>query len=587
VAPEVERKLAAILSADVVGYSRLMALDEAGTIGSVKAHRDLIAALTRRHGGRVVDALGDNVLADFPSAVDAVLCGVAIQKQLAARSAELPRSKRMLWRLGITLGDVVVDGERIYGEGVNLAARIQELADPGSVTISGAAFDHVEGKFGLRCVDLGEHEVKNVPRPLRVYRVETSAEYQEETAFSVPGFSGRPTIAVLPFDNMSGDPEQEYFADGIVEDLITRLSCWRLFPVIARNSSFTYKGRSVDVQRVSRELGARYVIEGSVRRAGDRVRITAQLIDATAGHHVWAQRYDREHADVFAMQDELCELVVGSLHEELVGSEHQRAMANPSWDLDAWDCWLRGVRHFYDGTEQNILDSRDLFERALELDPGCARAHAWLSFALYDCVRNGWGEAPGKMREAMVREAERAYELDCHDPSAITALGMARWIQGRTDAGIELLESAVAMDPCWPDLLLTLGGFLAVSGRAEEAIHHAERAIRLSPCNPNPTRALFNLALAQFAAGRDGDCVETLRRLQARRTDDPFAQVLLAAAEAHSESGRAERILSELSEVLPGVTLALVRAHPVLATADPTFVDRLVDGLRRAGMEAS
>jgi TolB-like protein len=585
VAPEIERKLAAILSADVVGYSRLMALDEAGTIGSVKAHRDLIAALIRRHGGRVVDASGDNVLADFPSVVDAVLCGVAIQKEFAARNAELPSSKRMLWRLGITLGDVVVDGERIYGEGVNLAARIEGLADPGSVTISRTAFDHVEGKLGLRCVDLGEHEVKNVPRPVRVYRVEASAEHQEEAALTVPGFSGRPAIAVLPFDNMSGDPEQEYFADGIVEDLITRLSCWRLFPVIARNSSFTYKGSSVEMQRVSRELGARYVIEGSVRRAGSRVRITAQLIDATTGHHVWAQRYDREHADVFAMQDELCESVMGSLHEELIESEHQRATGNPSRDLDAWDCWLRGVRHFYGGTEQDILESRVLFERTLTLDPECARAHAWLSFALYDCVRNGWGEAPEEMREAMVREAERASELDFHDPSAVTALGMARWIQGRTDSGIELLESAVEMDPCWPDLLLTLGGFLAVSGRAEEAIRHTERAIRLSPCNPNPTRAFFNLALGQFAAGRDGDCLETLRRLRVRRTDDPFAQVLLAAAEAHHESGRAEPAQSELSEVLPGITLSLVRAHPVLATADPAFVDRLVDGLRKAGVE--
>jgi adenylate cyclase len=324
-----------------------------------------------------------------------------------------------------------------------------------------------------------------------------------------------------------------------------------------------------------------------VRRAGRRVRITAQLIDATTGHHVWAERYDREHADVFAMQDELCESVMGSLHGELVESEHQRATSKSFPDLDAWDCWLRGVRLFYGGTEQNILESRSLFERALELDPGCARAHAWLSFALYDCVRNGWGEARERVQEAMVREAERACELDFHDPSSVTALGMARWIQGRTDVGIELLETAVEMDPCWPDLLLTLGGFLAVSGRAEEAIRHTERAIRLSPCNPNPTRALFNLALAQFAAGRDAECVETLGRLHARRTDDPFGQVLLAAAEAHRAGGRAERGLSELTRVLPGLTLSLVRAHPVLATADPAFVDRLVDGLRKAGVEES
>ena len=316
-----ERKLAAILSADAVGYSRLMADDEAETVETIKAHKGLMGGLIRQHAGRVVDAVADDLMADFPSVVDAVACSVAIQSELATRNRDLAPTRKMLFRIGVNLGDVIVDQRRIYGDGVNIAARIQALADEGGVSISGTAFDQVEGKLGLEFDDLGQHQVKHIPRAVRVYRVRVTEAHEEATSQTVPGFSGRPAIAVLPFDNLSGDPDQEYFADGLVEDLITRLSTWRRFPVIARNSSFVYKGSAVDVRQVSQELGVRYVVEGSVRKDGDRVRISAQLVDATTGHHVWADRFDRKLQDVFALQDEITEAIASSMHPDLSRSE--------------------------------------------------------------------------------------------------------------------------------------------------------------------------------------------------------------------------------------------------------------------------
>ena len=361
-----KRKLTAILSADVVGYSRLMADDESATIRTLGDYREEIAVLIRQHRGRVVDTAGDSLLAEFPTATDAVSCAVEIQGVLKVRNAAVLQDRRMEFRVGVHLGEVRVEGDRIYGDGVNIAARLEALAEPGGICISRTVHDQVESKLDLRCKDLGEQSLKNIPKPVPVFRVRIGAEpgaakaeprprsrvlvvagvllvlvagswalwnlagdrstspeaaISEErlTAeeLSVPGFSGAPAIAVLPFDNLSGDPEQEYFADGMAEDLITRISAWRWFPVIARNSSFVYKGQAVDVKQVSRELGVRYVVEGSVRKGGDRVRISAQLIDATTGHHVWAETYDRELRDIFAVQDEITDSIVMAIRPEL------------------------------------------------------------------------------------------------------------------------------------------------------------------------------------------------------------------------------------------------------------------------------
>jgi adenylate cyclase len=365
-----DRKLAAILSADVAGYSRLMAEDEEGTIRTLSKYRDEVGILVPSHRGRLVDFTGDEFLAEFPSALEAVRCAAEIQRVIRAQSADRPSERRMEFRIGVHLGDIRVEGERIYGDGVNLAARLRALAEPGGICISGTVHEQVEGKLDLGYEDLGEQQVKNIPRPVRVYRI----RFEEETRpsdvpvpgmeeLTVPGFGSAPAIAVLPFDNLSGDPEQEYFADGIAEDLITRLSAARRLPVIARNSSFVYKGEPVDVKKVSRELGVRYVVEGSVRRAGDRVRISAQLIDAASGAHVWAETYDRELRDIFAVQDEITESIVGSIHPALATAEMARAVRTKPRDLDAYDHGTRGFWHLSRLTKDDSARARLLFKR--------------------------------------------------------------------------------------------------------------------------------------------------------------------------------------------------------------------------------
>ena len=368
----IERRLAAVLNADVVGYSRLMAQDELSTLQTLKVSIDLMGGLIRQHGGRVVDAVGDNVLAEFRSAVDAVACAADVQQQFEARNADLPPERRMLFRIGIDLGDLIVDGDQIAGDGVNVAARIQALAEPGSVSISGKVFEQVEGKLPLAFADQGEQQVKNIPKPVRVFRVHLGTPRESERAASpeltVPGFAGRHALAVLPFTNLSHDPEQEYFADGLAEDLITRLSALRLFPVIARNSSFVYKGGAVDAQAVSRALGVHYVVEGSVRKAGDRVRVSVQLIDATTGLHVWAERYDREISDVFALQDEVTETIVASLGPALSRAEIRRVRHRPPEKLDAWDCAQRGLWHLFQYTKADIVEAQSWLNRAIALE---------------------------------------------------------------------------------------------------------------------------------------------------------------------------------------------------------------------------
>ncbi|MBW1686872.1 MAG: adenylate/guanylate cyclase domain-containing protein, partial [Deltaproteobacteria bacterium] len=380
----IERRLAAILCVDAVGYSRLMAEDEVATVRTLEAYREEMAALVRQHHGRVVDSPGDNLLAEFPSATEAVGCAVELQRVFEARNRARPAERRMAFRMGVHLGEVMAEGERIYGDGVNIAARLEGLAEPGGICISGAVHEQVESKLEAGFQDLGQQSLKNIPKPVRAFRVDTGSEAGtpqsvprsgrrallaagvllllvvaglqvwrlergrsgapeaaapeaplSDEELTVPGFSGAPAIAVLAFDNLSGDPEQEYFADGIAEDLITRLSGWRWFPVIARNSSFTYKGQAVDVKQVSRELGVRYLVEGSVRKWGDRVRISAQLIDATSGHHLWAETYDRELRDIFALQDEITLAVVSAIRPELHRAERGRTLRKRPQNLDA------------------------------------------------------------------------------------------------------------------------------------------------------------------------------------------------------------------------------------------------------------
>jgi adenylate cyclase len=359
--------LVAILAADAVGYSRLMEADENGTIQMLETCRRSVDGLVASHHGRVFGSAGDSVIAEFTSPVEAVGCAADIQEALERRNADLPEDRRMRFRIGVNLGDVVVKGDNLLGDGVNIAARLQVLADPGGIFLSGTMSDQVDGKLDLEFDDLGDREVKNIAKPVHVYRVrvdrtEMSRDSQDTPASRSLPFPDKPSIAVLPFDNMSGDPEQEYFSDGITEDLIPALSNIRWFFVIARNSSFSYKGRAVDVTRVGKELGVRYVLEGSVRRSGDRIRITAQLIEATTDNHVWAERYDRNFDDIFDLQDEMRETIVGAIESELGAAERARAARKPPERLDAWDACQRGLWHMWQFGAEDNRKARQLFE---------------------------------------------------------------------------------------------------------------------------------------------------------------------------------------------------------------------------------
>ena len=403
-AETVERRLAAILSADVVGYSRLMAEDEAATLRTLTAYREEIGLLVRQHRGRVVDAPGDNLLAEFPTALDAVQGAVEIQREIQARNADLPGDRRMEFRIGVHMGDVSVEDDKLYGDGVNIAARLEGLAKPGAVCISGTVYEQVEKKLNVDLEDLGEQRLKNITRPVQVYGVKlvlpgadgdlAEAALPGMDELTVPGFGGRPAIAVLPFDNLSGDPEQEYFADGLAEDLITRLSAWRLFPVIARNSSFVHKGQAVDVKRVSRELGVRYLVEGSVRKGGDRVRISAQLIDATTGGHIWAERYDRGIQDIFALQDEITDAIVASIHPEVWKAERERVARREPQDLDAWECFVRASWHQLRFTKEDCAKARLLLEQASRQDPEVSWYLSSLAWTHHSDVLYQWSDVP-------------------------------------------------------------------------------------------------------------------------------------------------------------------------------------------------
>jgi adenylate cyclase len=582
----VQRRLAAILNADAVGYSRLMARDEKGTLETLKAHLNLMGGLVRQHGGRVVDAVGDNLLAEFPSAVDAVACAVEVQRQLATRNAELPAECRLLFRVGINLGDLIVEGERVVGDGVNVAARIQTLAVPGGISVSETIFQQVENKLPIELEDLGEQTLKNVPKPVRVFRVGLPSAPPDGSAaapgsFSVPGFAGRHAIAVLPFENLSGDSEQDYFADGIAEDLITAISTLRLFPVIARNSSFVYKGKAVDVKRVSRELGVRYVVEGSVRKAGSRVRVTAQLIDASSGHHVWADRYDRELQDIFALQDEIMETIIASLGPALSRAEIRRAMRRPPENLDAWDCIQRSLWHIFRYTKDDVVEAQSWLRRAIELQPHSSAAFGLMAIShIFEFIYQ-WSESPAESGEAAVREAERSVELDEDQPVALTALGFACSVTGRYERAIAMLERAIGLNPssalaCW-----ALGGALTPAGRPEEAIPMIEKAIRLSPHDPWMHEFLFNLGGAQYLAGRYEEAAASARRSLDRKSDQPGVYRLLAAA--CGQLGRrdeARAALEALLRLVPDFSAAKLRIF-----LPPDVVERYLEGLRKAGWE--
>jgi TolB-like protein/cytochrome c-type biogenesis protein CcmH/NrfG len=477
------RRLAAILAADVVGYSRLTEQDEAGTLAALKIRRsEVLQPLVSGHHGRIVKFMGDGVLVEFASAVDAVECAVQLQQGMEAGNADLPEDRRIRLRIGVNLGDVLVEGSDIYGDGVNIAARLEAFADPGSVIISQTVFSHIRGKVKVGFDDLGEQRFKNIDQPVQVYRVQFGAR----TAEPNPSIPDKPSIAVLPFANMSGDPEQEYFCDGLTEDIITELSRFRQLLVIARNSSFQYRGKNVDVKRIGRELSVRYLVEGSIRRVADRARITAQLIDAALGNHLWADRYDRNLQDVFAVQDEVTRTIVATLAIRLEDEGLTVAKRKLPGSMDAYDHWLRGKKCLDRWTRQANEEARFFFEKAIELDPSYARAHSGLALT-YEWAHyySAWGGDNVALRQRAEDLAQEAARLDPTDHVPHLTLAWIHHERRDFQRARRYLDQAEALNPNDADMLIAKAMILSSYGEPEAALELARSAIRLNPRHPD------------------------------------------------------------------------------------------------------
>ena len=503
-----ERRLAAILSADVVGYSRLMGANESGTLARLKAHREeIIDPTIAGYRGRIVKLMGDGVLVEFASVVDAVQCAAVIQTAMADRNAGVAEEQRFELRIGINLGDIIVDGDDIYGDGVNVAARLQEMSEPGRTCVSGVVFESVKDKLDLGFRDLGPQRVKNIAEPIHAFQVRddpTGATAAAPTKDSQPH---RPSLAVLPFANLSGNPEEDYFADGMTEDLITEFSRFQELIVIARNSVFVYKGRAVKVQEVGRELGVRYVLEGSVRKAGTRVRITAQLVEAASGHHLWAERYDREIDDVFAVQDEVTRMIVATLAGKLDATERRRARAaaERTDNLEAYDLVLRGREIWLRSTPEDNLAARTLYEKAIELDPDYARAYAGLAWTY---LEEGWTTGSEAAHDRALSYARKGVRINPASHSNYLTLGWVCLANGLTDQAADAIERGIELNPNDSDGLGMLAYALCMQGKPDEAIARFDEATRINPIMRPYRNAVA--AIAHFVARRYQDSVEAV-----------------------------------------------------------------------------
>ena len=582
-----KRKLTALLSADVEGYSRLMGDDEEATILTLTSYREVMTALIQQHGGRVVDSPGDNLLAEFASAVDAVQGAVAIQRELKTRNAELPPHRQMEYRIGINVGDVLVEGERIYGDGVNIAARLESLADGGGICISGTAYDQVKNKLSLGYEYQGEQTVKNITDPVRVYKIgrksETAISSMSEEQAAMHPVPEKPSLAVLPFINMSRDPEQEYFSDGMTEDIITALSRIRWFFIIARNSTFAYKGRAVDVRKVAKELGVRYVLEGSVRKAGSRVRVTAQLIDGDTGKHVWANRYDREFDDVFSVQDELTETIVGALDPELGKAERERAKAKRPENLDAWDVYQRGLWHLYHYTKEDIEKAQQLFRQATLLDPNLGVAFSGLAEAFYFSLVYGHSDAPEHDREEALVAARTAVELDGEDAVAHCTLGRIYYVRREHDLAIAELQTALELNPSLAWAHYGVGAALVFSGRAREALPFLQTAMKLSPRDPNMGSFLVRMADAYLFMRNYDEAIAWAKKALRQPGFQWSRYAVLVSALGHlGRLEEANRALQELRTRRSDFSIDFVQATHLIADADD--MSHYLEGLRKASV---
>jgi len=617
-----KRKLTAILSADVKGYSRLMGEDDKATVRTITAYREVITEIVQKHRGRVVDSPGDNILAEFASVIDAVGSAVEIQEELETRNAELPEDRKMEFRIGINLGDVIQEGERIYGDGVNVAARVESLADPGGICVSGTVFDQIESKLPLGYEYLGEQSVKNISKPVRIYKAlmdpeavgkvigEKRAEPRrgqrvalavvtvlllivgglliwrvaspplevasvEKMAFPLPD---RPSIAVLPFDNLSQDPKQEYFSDGLTEEIISTLSKVPKLFVIARNSTFTYKGKPVKVQQVAEELGVRYVLEGSVRRAGDKIRITAQLIDALSGNHLWADKYDRNLDDIFAIQDEITKRIITAMQVKLTEGEQARAVARGTDNLEAYLKHLQANELLHQiNIESNAL-ARQLAEEAIALDPEYAMAYKALGQShMLDIWLGTTKSRKASMAKAM-ELVHKAIVLDDSFAEAHALLGYLYTMTRQYDKGIAEAEKAVALNPNSAESHMRLGKTLSFAGRWEKSIPEYKKAIRL---NPIPRNIYFySLGLSYCYKGQYEEAIEWCEKAIREAPDSLYARIMMTVV--YSQSGRLDEARAQAAEVLRIQPKFTVKRGAYKRKED---TDRFVSALYKAGLK--
>jgi adenylate cyclase len=582
-----ERRLAAILAADVVGYSKLVQQDEAATLKRLKSiWADVFETRVADHRGRIFKIMGDGALAEFASVVDAVECGVAIQQALRARNAGDDNGAPIEFRIGINLGDIVVDGDDVLGDGVNVAARLEAAAPPSGVLTSDLVHSQVRGKVDVTFIDAGEINLKNINGPLRVWRWEGDGEMPAKPAAAS---NERLSIAVLPFNNMSPDPEQEFLADGLSEDIITGLSKVRWFLVIARNSTFTYKGQAVDVKRVAEELGVRYVLEGSVRKGGNRIRVTAQLIDASTGLHVWAERYDRELQDIFDLQDEITRTIVARVEPELAAAERDRAVSHSSSspateNLDAWECYQRGLWHMWAYDQDEYDKSLELLERATELDPKFSTAFGYLCYAYYQGVVMGWPDDPEAYLKLGLKAGRRALLLDDKDPVAYFGIARIHMMMGDHDASIASLRTAIQLNPSFSQAYHGLGMALTLAGELEEAREALHQSDLLSPRDPILWASTVVHALADILAGdTDSAMAMAQKALQMPRAHGYWPHAVHAAA--LSQAGRIEEARTAAQDAireLPTLSLSFIRKN--LPAKHPGGLDRYLDAMRDAGV---
>ena len=587
-----KRKLTAILSADVVGYSRLMEAEDMRTVRNLKAHQKLIVGYISQYRGRVVDLPGDNLLAEFKSVVDAVQCAVEIQRELNERNAKISEGRKMEYRIGINLGDVIQEGKKIYGDGINVAARLEALAEPGGIFISGIVYDQIKKKINLKYHFVGKKSVKNIEDPVAVYKViftETSEleglsrADAEKMAFPLPN---KPSIAVLPFTNMSGDPAQEYIGDGISENIITALSMGAAIFVIARNSTFTYKARAVKVQDVAEDLGVRYVLEGSVQKSGDRLRVTAQLIDALTGHHLWSEKYDRKMGELFDIQDEITQKIVVSLQVELTSGEQARVFAKSTDNLDAWCYGVKGNYLLDKFNREDNLKARELLEAAIKLDPGHASAIVWLGATHTVDAAYGWSKSPAESFKRAHELAQKALALDDKSPNVHILLGTIYLAQRLHDQAIAAGNHSILLAPGMSIAHAHLANTMFFSGRFEDAIALTEKAMRLSPWYP--AFYLSPLARSYAFKGRYEEAIASSSQLydRSRTGDYPQEWALLHLAGLYVAVGRQDEARSLVAEALkinPGLSLAFFKQTQPFK--NPAQMQRELEALEKAGLK--